>query len=237
VEGTVQRAITAPFDGFVAAAPARAGDRVAAGEMLARLDDRDLALERLRLVTERRRRQLEYERAVAARDRAEANIKQIQIRQADARIELIDARIARAPMRAPFDGLVVAGDLSQSIGAAVARGEVLLEVAPLDDYRVVMEVEERVIDDVEPGQTGTLLAAALPNTPIPIEVEKVTPVARYGDGRTTFEVEAAVTGDADRLRPGMQGAAKIDVEEQRLIAIWTRPLLDWLRLHAWRWSG
>ena len=41
LEGTIQRAAVAPFDGFIAAAPLRAGDIVTAGTEVARLDDRD----------------------------------------------------------------------------------------------------------------------------------------------------------------------------------------------------
>ncbi|MEM1316431.1 MAG: HlyD family efflux transporter periplasmic adaptor subunit, partial [Pseudomonadota bacterium] len=236
VEGEVQRSVVAPFEGFLAEAPVRAGDAVAAGDVLARLDDRDLALDRLRLATERRRRVREYEQAIAARNRSEAAIKSSQIEQAEAQIELVDARIARAALRAPFDGVVVSGDLSQRIGAAVARGDVLLEVAPLDSWRVVMRVDERRIADVAPGQTGALLVAALPHTRFDIEVTAVTPVAAYADGQTTFEVEARVLGDASNLAPGMEGAGRIDVDQRRLIAIWVRPLAEWARLAAWRWA-
>ncbi|MDW4496655.1 efflux RND transporter periplasmic adaptor subunit [Sulfitobacter sp. D35] len=235
VEGSVRRAVVAAYDGYVAEAPVRAGDRVSEGDLLVRMDDRDLALERLRLVTARQRIELEYEGAIAERDRAEARIKQTQIAQTDAQIGLFDAQLKRVRLTAPFDGLVVSGDLSQSVGAAVRRGEVLLEVAPLDAYRVVLSVDERQIADVAVGQTGTLLVSALPNEPFPIRVEKITPVAEYADGRTTFRVEAALTGEAARLRPGMEGAAKIDIDRRRRIAIWTKPALDWARIWTWRW--
>ena len=49
VEGQVQRAITAPMQGFIREAAKRAGDTVKAGESFGRLDDRDLKLERVRL--------------------------------------------------------------------------------------------------------------------------------------------------------------------------------------------
>jgi multidrug resistance efflux pump len=48
----VQRAAVAPFQGYVADAPVRAGQTVAAGDLLATLDDRDLALERVRWASE-----------------------------------------------------------------------------------------------------------------------------------------------------------------------------------------
>ena len=45
LEGSVQRAIVAPFEGYIAAQFVRAGDVVTKGEALATLDDKDLATE------------------------------------------------------------------------------------------------------------------------------------------------------------------------------------------------
>jgi hypothetical protein len=35
----------------------------------------------------------------------------------------------------------------------------------------------------------------------------------------------------------MEGVAQIDVDRRRIISIWTRDLVDWLRLQLWSWSG
>jgi hypothetical protein len=56
VEGAVQRAAVAPFEGYLREAPARAGDTVKAGQLLAVLDDKDLQLERVRWESELERR-------------------------------------------------------------------------------------------------------------------------------------------------------------------------------------
>ena len=51
-----------------------------------------------------------------------------------------------------------------------------------------------------------------------------------------FRVEAQIDARGDtRLRPGMEGVAKVEVEERRLISIWTRRLTDWLALKSWSW--
>ena len=52
VEGETQRAAVAPFAGYIRTAPVRAGDTVKAGQLLARLDDKDLQLERVRWESE-----------------------------------------------------------------------------------------------------------------------------------------------------------------------------------------
>ncbi|MEO1639793.1 MAG: HlyD family efflux transporter periplasmic adaptor subunit [Pseudomonadota bacterium] len=238
VLGAQQRSIVAPFEGFVAAAPVRAGDVINQGDLMVQLDDRELALERLRLVTQRQREQFEYDRAVAERNRAEARIKLNQIEQVDAQVALIDEQLARTTLTAPFDGLVIAGDLSQSIGSAVERGEPLFTLAPEGQFRVEVEVDERRITDVEVGQTGQLRVTALPDQSLPIEISKITPVANYGEGQTTFTVEAVLIGDVSALRPGMEGAARIDITERRLIGVWTQPIADWFRLQWWKfWPG
>ncbi|NQV45080.1 MAG: HlyD family efflux transporter periplasmic adaptor subunit [Rhodospirillales bacterium] len=235
IEGTVQRAIVALFDGFIKTAPVRVGDQVRKGQLLAALDDRDLTLERLRWVTERQQRRHEFERALGARNRADTNIIKTQIEQAEAQIRLIDEKLSRAKLLAPFDGLVVSGDLSQSIGAAKQRGAVLFEIAPLNSYRVILQVDESQISDVSPGQRGQLLTTSLLDEPLDFVVDKVTPVAEASGGRNSFRVEARVESNSVRLRPGMEGVGKIDVETRRLIWVWSRAARDWWRLSSWRW--
>ena len=66
-------------------------------------------------------------------------------------------------------------------------------------------------------------------------MERITPVAEYGDGITTYRVEASLVNEVINLRPGMEGVAKINAGERRLISIWTKPLFDWLRVWSWRW--
>lgn len=39
------------------------------------------------------------------------------------------------------------------------------------------------------------------------------------------------------LRPGMEGVGRIEMGEARLVTIWTRELIDWLRLNLWQWWG
>ena len=132
------------------------------GEVLATLEDRDLLLERLKWVTERQQHMFEYDKALASRQPAAINVIRSQIDQAEAQIKLLDEQLARIKLRSPIDGLVVSGDLSQLIGASVQRGQVLFEVAPLDGYRVILDVDEREIGAVEAGPdrpTGRLRAA------------------------------------------------------------------------------
>lgn len=237
IEGRTVRALVAPFDGFISAAALKAGERVRAGDVVAALDDRDLVLERLRRVTELRQRRLEYERALGEGERSEAQITRAQIEQAEAQIELIEAQLARAVLRAPFDGLIISGDLSQDVGGSVERGAVLFEIAPDDGYRVALDVDEARLGDVRVGAAGVVVLTALPETGVAFRVERFTPVAALVDGRNTFRYEAAVIDPPEGLAPAMRGVAKIEVDHRLRIVIWTRGLVDWARLKAWELFG
>lgn len=235
LQGEVQRTIVAPFNGYIADEEVQAGAIVKQGQVLARLDDQDLALEQLRLVTSRMQRQAEYAQALASRERAEANIIESQIRQIDSQIALVDEQIARTEVRAPFDGVVVSGDLSQKIGATVERGEELFKVAPLDGWRVVLEVDERDLAEIVPGQKGRLRVASLPDLPLSYTIDRITPISDQREGRNFFRVDAVLNETDPRLRPAMEGIARTEVDERLLFQIWTRPFVNWAKLTFWRW--
>lgn len=236
LEGSVQRAMAAPLAGYIAEAHVRAGDIVRAGDPLFSLDDRDLWLERLKWMSQKSQYSREYQEAVAGRGRAQANVLAAQIEQAEAQIALIEDQLARVKVTAPFDAIVVSGDLSQSLGVPVERGDVLFELAPLDDYRVILKVDERDIGPLAPGQTGRLALTGLPGETVPITVQRITPVASTEEGRNYFRVEASITDTTSALlRPGMEGAGKVDIERRRLIWIWTHKIGYWLRMFFWSW--
>jgi len=235
LEGLVQRSIVAPFEGYLASQNVRAGETVVKNQLLATLDDRDLSLERLLWSTTHRQHLAEYDRALAERKRADANIIRTQIDQAAAQIELLDAQLSRTRIVAPFDGIIISGDLSQSVGATVERGQEFFKIAPLNAYRVILEVDDGDIEEIHVGQTGILRITSIPEDPLEFTVERITPVSEQHEGRNFFRVEARLHRVTERIRPGMKGVAKTNIEERLLIRIWTEGLVDWVGLTLWKW--
>ena len=128
------------------------------------------------------------------------------------------------------------GDLTQELGSPVEQGKVLFEIAPLDAYRVVLQVDEQQVADVRSGQRGELVLSSLPGVHYPLTVKTVTPVNVAKEGRNLFRVEAPLNVKPDgRLRPGMEGVAKIRSDERSLLWIGTHRLTDWLRLALWEY--
>jgi multidrug resistance efflux pump len=236
VEGSVQRAASAPFDGFLVESFVRAGDTVRAGQVLCRLDDRDLRLEQTRLMSEREQLTRRHRQALATQERSTMAIISAQIDQVEAALSLVADKLARATLVAPFDGVVVSGDLRQLIGSPVELGKLLFQIAPLDSYRIILQVEERDIAQLAIGQQGELTLSGILSQRMDFSVEQIMPVSTAQEGRNVFRVEARLQSPSERVRPGMEGVGKIIVGERNLLWIWTHRLVDWLILSAWKWQ-
>jgi multidrug resistance efflux pump len=205
-------------------------------QVLARLDDRDLKLEQERLTFGREQLTRKQREALAARDRASISVIGAQIDEVEAGLTLVSDRLGRAALSAPFDGVVVSGDLSQLLGTPVQQGKMLFQVAPLDAYRVILEVDERDIGALAVGQRGELTLSGMPNQHMNFEIQQITPVSTTQEGRNFFRVEAHLEHASSPVRPGMEGVGKIDVGSRKLVWIWTHSLVDWLRLTLWKWA-
>jgi multidrug efflux pump subunit AcrA (membrane-fusion protein) len=234
LEGSVQRAVVAATDGFLQQANVRPGDRVREGQVLAELSSQDLALELRRRESELRQHESAYRAAQARADRAQMVTFQAKAAEAQALLSLVETQLQRARIEAPFDGIVIKGDLSQNLGAPVQRGEVLMVLAPNDSFRLILEVDEADIAAVRPGQRGQLALAAQPDRTLGFETRRVVPVASTGDGRNFFEVEAALEQGIPQLRPGLSGVAKVDAGWRPIGWLLAHRAIDWLRLAWWK---
>lgn len=234
VQGAQQQAAIAPVDGFIAEAPVRAGQQVRAGDIMARLDSRDLELERAAGQARISEARQALREALATGDRAAAAVANADLSEALASADLIAARLARLGIEAPIDGLVVSGDLSQRIGSPVSRGDVLFEVARQSGWRLRIDVSEYDLALIAPGQTGQAVLSGLPDRPVPFEVRAVAAVSDPAEGENRFRVEAQITDTPPGLRPGLQGVAKIDAGRTTLAHAWMRGTWVRLRLLLWR---
>jgi len=244
LKGEIQRVLATPFDGYIAGADYRAGDLVEKGAVIAYLDDRELNLEKLRWLTKKRQHLIEHDQALAEKKRAEMGVIRARISQAESQITLIEAQLERSKLRAPFDGVLISGDLSQSIGAAVRKGEMLFEIVPYDRYRVILKVDESEIKFLSEGQQGLLMLTALPEAKLPLVITMIGSVSSSDEGSNYFEVEGRLLEKETsresfkalkfaELRPGMEGIAKVTTGERQLFWIWTHRFFDWIELQLW----
>ena len=237
IEGAEQRVLVAPADGFVKRAHVQPGDHVRAGDPLVDLLDGDLRLERERWASQLAQHENGYAAAMAKADRSAAATSLARGSEAQSQLALVDGQLARSQITAPFDALVIQGDLRQSIGAPVRQGDTLLTLAAAGRHRVIVEVDEVDIARVAPGQAGSLALSSLPWDRQDVVVERIVPLAKAVDGRNVFEVEARLAAPRADIRPGLLGRADIVIGRMPPLWAWAGHALDRVRVAWWAWIG
>jgi hypothetical protein len=77
------------------------------------------------------------------------------------------------------------------------------------------------------------VAKARPETEIPFTVTKIRPVSESKESTTYFVIEGEVENTEGWLRPGMEGAASIEIGPRRCGWVLIRRLWNWLRFKIW----
>ena len=251
-QASTKQVAVAPFEGEIDAVDVELGDQVKAGQLLATL--RTLPLRRK--LDQARAGLFEHlKQADSARSDkkwAEAQMAAAQARQFQEQIALLTEQIEQASVRARIDGTVVRGDLERFVGSTVEKGQVLFEIAPLGELRAeVLVPEDQIADLLDAMKRGevraTLAAGAYPDRPIEAVIERVLPLAEKVDGEVVFRARARLVAPADDanaanpagagglrwLRPSMAGAAHVPLGRHRLAWIWSRRIVNKIRLWLW----
>jgi HlyD family secretion protein/GAF domain len=235
LEGIIQRVLVAPQDGFLQQSYVRPGDEVKSQQLLAELAEDELGLDLQKKQSELAQYQNGFGAALAGSDRVQMMTNQAKMQETQSQIELIEQKIQRTKILAPFDGVIIAGDLKQSIGSPVKQGQTLMTIAPKGGYRLMIEVSDRDVELVRPEQYGEVIFVSLPSQAVGFTVKRVNPVAVAKDGRNYFEVEAEMDEASEQLtlQPGLDGVAKIEAGSHSLFWKLTHRIVDWLRLKWW----
>jgi len=206
-------------DGRLVEIMVREGSLVNTGAPLFKVDDAELKSQVTRAEAERdlarqaldRTRGLLAEKAAAAADleRAEA-----QMRSTQAALELLQVRLDRTTVRAPFGG--VAGARMVSVGDYVTTATKLISLQTVNPQRASFQVPERYSERLREGQKVRFQVAALPGRDFQGTVDFVDPQVQL-PGRT-ITVKAVVPNGNRTLQAGMFIEARL-ATETRLNAV------------------
>lgn len=234
VEAAERHALIAPLDGFVKSIKARAGDRVAQGDLLATLDGDDLLRQADKWEAEAQKNQQDYLSALAVHDRVELSTLRESRLLIQTELEQVRAQLARHELLAPIAGIVLSDSVEDALGSAVKAGQILFEVGSAEQYRLALQVPERRIADIAVGQSVTLRMTADPKQRRQASVNMLIPIATASQGQNTFKVYALPEGQEGVLRPGMKGIGKILVGRASRLSQWAGSLWSRCVWLAWK---
>ena len=232
-----KRVIAAPFQGQLRKSAVQPGDIVREGDELAELDNRELKLKEAELIAARERALKQRDRALRnegeGADFSAAQVADFEARSVSEDLELTRRKIALLEVRSPIAGTIIAGDLRRAEGQPVQQGQILFEVAPLDEMLVEIDVPDREISRVRAGQPARLRLEAFGGGRWATALERVHPQSEQREGHNVFIAEAPLRGAVHELRPGMRGRATIESARRPLIWILGHRLWEWIVTTLW----
>ena len=144
-----------------------------------------------------------------------------QVTQARAALEEAELSLEHATLRAPFDGVVAAANVTAGeISPAALPAITLLDTSR---FRVTVGVDEIDVGRLAEGQTAQVTLDALPDVAITGTVERIAPVATLEDGVVTYDVTVGLIPTDAPIRAGMTANVTVLVEE----------LADVLKIPTW----
>lgn len=229
-----QAVVSSPFQGYIAEVYSEVGQKVEKGQLLLKLDQTEWRLKQEALKADLARHESEARKQRGSARAAEMKIAEAQALQTHAELKVVESKLERSELRAPIGGILVEGRHQERIGAVTREGDPLFRLAQLKPLHLEMEIDERRLQDLEGVEKGEISFTTRPDLSFPFSFRHVEPAARSEGGKHVFvAVGDPLEVDENWWRPGMTGLAKVDAGERSLFSIFTRDLLDWMRLQLW----
>jgi RND family efflux transporter MFP subunit len=197
-------AVNSQLSGALLSVEVEEGMAVRAGQVLARVDDRELAAQEASAEAAFAVAQAAFERAEQLRERQVITIGEYErdrtaYASARAQLEQLRTRRGYAIVRAPLNGIVL--EQRVEAGDLVAPQTQLFRIGDVSTMIVLVSVSELDVVELAPGETATLMFDAFPSRTFQGRIRRIFPAA--DPGTRLVPVEVALDGaGAATARPG-----------------------------------
>src|SRR6185436_5588064 len=229
-----QVSVRPEVNGRIAELPVDIGDKIAKDALLCRLDDKDLQIERSTRLAEidgakvqlakaqrnfKRTKEL-FEEDLIAKEiyedtRTEFELASNTVARADAALRLLEDRLSKTKILAPFDCTVLTRPVS--IGQAVSgsggfnSGTEIMSIANLNDMIISAHINQTDVIRLQPGQEVDVQVESVPGLRMKGKMERIAPQAILKNGIKGFTTRVQIKEIDPRVRPGMTAILTIPV--------------------------
>jgi RND family efflux transporter MFP subunit len=230
-----QVSVRPEVNGRIAELPVDLGDSVKKGDLLCRLDDEDLQIERSSRLTEIEGAKLQLEKArrtferskqlftdnlvskeVFEDARTEFELAANQLEKADKALRLLEDRISKTKIMAPFDCTVLTRPVS--IGQALSgsggfnSGTEVMTIANLNDMIITAHISQADVTRLQTNQVVEIEVDSVPGLRMKGIIQRIAPQAIVKNNLKGFSARIGITDIDSRVRPGMTANLSIPVE-------------------------
>lgn len=215
LEARAESQVVAKTSGVALAVLVEEGQQVRAGQPLVRLDPDRARLAVAQSEAQMRKLENNFQRAqklIGQQMVSAADVDQIRfdLENARAQYRLATLELSYTTVVAPISGVIASRSIKT--GNFVQINTPIFRIVDNSRLEATLNVPERELATLRPGQPVTLVADALPGKSFPGTVDRIAPVVDAGSG--TFRVVSGFGEAAAGLQPGMFGRIRIDYDQR-----------------------
>jgi len=220
--------VTARVAGEIVELLVEEGDRVEAGQVLARLDGERLRLEVLAAKANLERARKEYKRNTDLHERGLVSSSMYEGLQFDlaslkATYDLKRLNYNYSNIRATIAGVVSSREIKP--GQNLNVGQVAFRITETQELVAYLQIPQAELAKFDVGHTATVTVASMPNTDFAATIVRISPTIDARNG--TFRATAIIDNADGNLAPGMFGRFTIAYEKHaNALVIPANALLD-----------
>jgi HlyD family secretion protein len=163
----------------------------------------------------------DYRLAVARHDAASAaaQVADAEVARATALLDQAENELRFATILSPLTGIVLARQVDvgagvSGVGSLAGMGSPIVTVGDVSELHVVGQVDEIDIGAIALGMPARIRVDAFRDRPSPGAVTKIASQGTERNKVVNFEIEVAIRGEAEGLRPNMTADAEVIVAER-----------------------
>jgi membrane fusion protein (multidrug efflux system) len=215
IEAIEEIIVVSEIDAAIINLPFKEGSYIKRGQLIAQLDDKQLAAEVLRT-------EALYEQSKASYNRIKSIVEQkagtpqdlddaeALLKVAEANLALAKARFEKTRIVAPFDGMV--GSRKVSIGTFLRTGQEITSLANLNEIRVSFSAPERFLSELKRDAEVIVYSPVFRDYTLKGKIIAVEPVL---DPQTrNVKIVARVENPEQKFRPGMSANVSAVLNER-----------------------
>jgi membrane fusion protein (multidrug efflux system) len=204
IEASDAITVVSEIDGSVVSLPFTEGSAIQQGGLIAQLDDAQLRAEVARTEALREQGQSTYDRVKAVVDQGAGAPQDLDdaaaaLKVAEANLALAKSRLSKTRITAPFSGVLGARRVSP--GAFIRAGQMITDLAKLDELRVNFSAPERYLGQLHKGAEVEIATTAYSGYSLKGRIDVVDPV--LDPSTRSARIVARVRNPGGKFRPGM----------------------------------
>lgn len=201
IAGGSEIALRFEVEGSIEKFDFREGDKIRKGDIIARLNQKEVFLKLKRAELELNQYEKLYAIGGVARGRLE---------EARLAVDLARADLEKTVLRAPRAGIL--GDKDAEVGEFVTPSKKIATLVSIETVIVRVGIIEKEIDKVFPGQKVIVTVDTYPGVEFNGKIENISPIV--SEGSKTLSLEARLENEGGLLLPGMFARTKIAIFEE-----------------------